>query len=105
MNAEQPNYQNYMPDPNTKIRDLEEKQRILKNQLILIGKNMIEMREKSNKEILEIKKETESMKENIERLSSFIDTASEEFQKFARKEDVEILAKQMRMFEPFGKNK
>ena len=103
MNGEQAGYQNYMPDSNTKILDLEEKQRMMKNQLLLIGKNLIEMREGMNEDILEIRKELDSLKEMSERLNSFLDMASEEFQKFARKEDVEILAKQMKMFRPFAK--
>lgn len=102
MAGEQSEYQNFMPDPNTKIRDLEEKQRVLKNQMLLIGRNMIEMREKTSRDILEIKKELDSIRETTERLSSFLDMASEEFQKFARKDDVEILAKQMKMFRPFA---
>ncbi len=92
----------YAPDINLKIRDLEEKQRMLKNQFLLIGKNLIEMKDKSSKEITEIRKDIETIKDSMDRLTSFLDTASEEFPKFARKEDMEILAKQIRMFQPFG---
>jgi hypothetical protein len=105
MAGEQPNYSGYGPDISFRLRDLEEKQRILKNQIFLIGKNLIEIREKNIREILEIKKETEIMKSNMERLASFLESASEEFQKFARKDDMDILAKEMRMFEPFGRRK
>jgi len=105
MAGEQPNYQGYGQDMNFRLRDLEEKQRILKNQILLIGRNLIEIREKNIREILEIKKDTELIKSNMERLASFLETTSEEFQKFARKDDVDILAKQMRMFQPFGGRK
>lgn len=103
MAGEQSNYPNYNPDLSFRLRDLEEKQRILKNQLLLIGKNLIEIRERNMREILEVKKETQMIKSNMERLASFLETVSEDFQKFARKDDVDILAKQMRMFQPFGK--
>ena len=106
MAGEQTNYPNsYNIDPNLRLRDLEEKQRILKNQILLIGKNLIDIREKNTRDILEIKKDLDIIKTDIERLASFIDTAGEEFSKFARKDDVEILAKQMRMFQPFGSKK
>lgn len=98
MAGEQQNYQNtYTPDPNLKIRDLEEKQRIIRNQILLIGNNLIDLKEKNTKEILEIKKDLEMIKNNIDRLTSFLESASEEFPKFARKDDVDILSKQMRM--------
>jgi len=87
-------------ETNTKIRDLEEKQRILKDRLLLIGQNLIEFKEKNDQHILEIKKNIEILKQNIERIMSFLETASREFSKFARKEDLEILSKQAKMFQP-----
>ncbi len=95
----------YAPDINLIVRDLEEKQRMLKNQFLLIGKNLIEIKEKSSKEIIEIRKDIEMIKSNMERLTSFLDSASEEFPKFARKDDLDIVSKQMRMFQPFGGQK
>lgn len=87
-------------DAGTGFRDLEEKQRILKERLFLIGQNLVEIREKTMKEILELKKEIEIIKEGMERVKDFLETASGEFQKFARKEDLEILSKQAKMFQP-----
>jgi len=89
-------FQNY----NTTIRDLEERQRILKDRLLLIGQNLIEIKEKSAEDILEIKKDLEVMKQNIEKIKSFLESISSEFSNFARKEDLEILAKQAKMFQP-----
>jgi hypothetical protein len=84
----------------TNIRDLEEKQRIMKDRILLIGKNLIEIREKNNKDILEIKKELETIKIEVRRMTEFLRTASSEFSKFARKDELEILAKQAKMFQP-----
>ena len=87
-------------DINIKIRDLEEKQRILKDRLLLIGQNLIEIKERGNQNTLEIKKDIEILKQNIERTTSFLFFVSSEFSKFARKEDLEILSKQAKMFQP-----
>ena len=87
-------------DVNARIRNLEEKQRILKDRLLLIGQNLIEMRERSNERTLEIKKDIEILKQNMERMISFLESASTEFSKFAKKEDLEILYKQAKMFQP-----
>ena len=40
------------------------------------------------------------MKQTLDRLSSFLETISGEFSKFAKKEDLEILTKQAKMFQP-----
>src|SRR3989338_3731884 len=92
----------FFSDFSTKLRDLEEKQRLLKDRLLLIGQNLIETKEKTGKDILEIKKDLEIMKVTVERLVSFLETASAEFSKFARKEDLEILTKQAKMFQPLN---
>jgi len=89
-----------LENTNIKLRDLEEKQRILKDRLLLIGQNLIKKKKKNNEEILEIKKNMEMLKRNTERLLSFLETASTEFSKFAKKEDLEILSKQAKMFQP-----
>jgi hypothetical protein len=87
-------------DPNARMISLEEKQRILKDQIMLLGRNLVESKERTNQKIIEIKKEMESMRQNVERISSFIENISGEFSKFARKEDLEILTKQAKMFQP-----
>jgi hypothetical protein len=84
----------------TKLKDLEENYRILKDRTLLIGQNLIETKERTDQKMLEIKKDIESLKNNMQRLVAFIETASEEFSKFARKEDLEILYKQAKMFQP-----
>lgn len=101
MAEEQIGYQGqFFGGVNTKLRDLEEKQRMLKDRLLLIGQNLVETKEKNTRDVLEIKKDIEIIKRDMERLVSFLETASAEFSKFARKEDLEILSKQAKMFRP-----
>jgi len=85
---------------NAKVRDIEEKQRILKDRLLLIGQNLINVKEKTDQEILEIKKDIEVIKQGIGRIRVFLESASDQFSKFAKKEDLEILSKQAKMFQP-----
>lgn len=101
---EEEDYQNnFYWSMNVKIRGIEEKQRILKDKIVLIGQNLIETKEETNKKITEIKKDIQGMKENIDKLISFLEYASEDMQKFAKKEDLDILYKQAKMFKPLEK--
>ena len=90
----------FLSDISVRFRDLEERNKMLKDRLLLIGQNLIETKEKTASDILEIKQELEVIKKNMERLVSFLETASAEFSKFARKEDLEILSRQAKMFQP-----
>jgi len=94
-------YENqYFTEISSKIRDLEDKQRIIKDRVLLIGQNLIEMKEEFHSAFLAMKKEIELLKRDTERLKSFFETASSEFSKFAKKDEVEILSKQAKMFQP-----
>ena len=102
---EQYDWSQFLSEMNMRLRDLEEKNRNLSERLLMIGQNLIEQKEENNEKFLEIKKSIETMKSNTERMISFIETASGEFSNFARKEDLEILAKQAKIFQPFVKQK
>ena len=98
---------NYTPQTNFsgnfRLKDIEEKQNILKDRLLLIGQNLIETKEETSERILEIRKDMEKMKNDVEKIKSFLDLVSSEMGKFARKDDLEILKKQARMFQPLSK--
>ncbi|MBI2043503.1 hypothetical protein HYT25_03890 [Candidatus Pacearchaeota archaeon] len=85
---------------NFRLKDVEEKQNILKDRLLLIGQNLVDFKEETSLRILELKKDVEKMKDDVEKIKTFLDLVSSEMGKFARKDDLEILKKQARMFQP-----
>ena len=90
----------YYGNITTKLRDVEEKQRILKDRLLLIGENLVETKEKTTEDILELKKDITVMKQTLEKMKDFLETVSSELSNFASKNDLNILAKQAKMFQP-----
>ena len=90
----------FSDDSNMKLRDIEDKQRIMKDRLLLIGQNLVEMKEKNDAKIIEMKKDIETLKVEVKKMSTFLTDISSELSKFARKEDLEILTKQAKMFQP-----
>jgi len=97
---QQGNYYELFSNASVRIRDLEEKQNILKDRLLLIGKNFLETKEETNEKITEVKKDIYSIKQDVERIKSFLESVSDELPKFAKKEDLDILSKQAKMFQP-----
>ncbi|MEA3414461.1 MAG: hypothetical protein U9Q99_02970 [Nanoarchaeota archaeon] len=82
------------------IKNIEERQKILKDRLLLVGQNLIEFKEQNSEEILNLKKQVSEIVRNLEKLEGFLKTISSEISKFAKKEDLEILKKQAKMFQP-----
>jgi|TARA_Y100000034_G_C6646841_1_gene282989 hypothetical protein len=93
------------PNANMKMKDLEEKQNVLRERLLLIGKNLVEIKDETSEKMLELKKDLEMIKHEVGRMKSFLEAISGEFSKFAKKEDLEILAKQAKMFQVFKSKK
>lgn len=87
-------------DSSLLIRNLEEKQRVLRDRLLLIGENLVDIKEETNEKISEMKKDIQYLKQTLERALSFLESFSSEISNFARKEDLQILAKQAKMFQP-----
>ena len=83
-----------------KLRDLEEIQKLSKERLLLIGENLVEWQEKTNNELTELKKAIQTLQTDLSRVKSITQSLSEEISKSARKEELEILKRQYKMFEP-----
>lgn len=90
---------------NTKLRDIEERQRLIKDRVLLIGENLVDSREESSAEISELKVKIENLEKELERLKDTLSSLIEEIQNLARKSEVEILERQFKMFEPLAKNR
>lgn len=87
--------QQYFADVNTRLKDIEEKQRLLKDRILLIGKNLIEDRESLFNELQELKKAVLKMKEDQIRTQDFLKRVSEQASEMTRKEEVLMLQRQL----------
>lgn len=86
---------------NTKLRDIEERQRLIKDRVLLIGENLVAGKEESIEEISELKARLESLEQEMRRIKDTLSSIIEEIGNFARKSELEILQKQFKMFQPF----
>lgn len=88
----------YVTDMNIRLRDIEEKQRLIKDRLLLIGKSVIEEREKIFDEMQEAKKTLLKIEEENKQLKEILRNLAEQLGKTARKEELMILQRQFDMF-------
>ena len=101
MPEQQPDYTPVLlSEFNTRLRDIEERQRLLKDRVLLIGENLVESREEIEKGITELKIQTQGISEDILKIKETLQRLSEELENKARRVELEILRKQFKMFEP-----
>jgi len=90
--------QQFFSDLNTRLMDIEEKQRLLKDRVILIGKNLVEEREKTFEEMQEMKKTLIGLESDTKELKGLAQRIIEQLNNTARKEELAILQRQFDMF-------
>ncbi len=97
---QQIDYSDVFSEFNIKIADMGERQRLSKERLLLLGKNLLETRTDLKEEINEIKKEFFEIKQNVKKIKDATSRLLEETENFARKEELAILQRQFKMFQP-----
>ncbi len=102
MAEEQQNYDDGWNQMASSLRSMEEKQRLLKERMLLIGKNLIGLRDEQGKDIAKMKGDIEEIKEEVEKIKKSNGRMAEEMVKKARKKEIERLNKQIKMFSPLG---
>lgn len=84
----------------TRLNEVEEKQRLIKDRILLVGENLISTKEKIEKQDLENKGKINQIDFEIKTIKQLIKRIINEIQNFTRKSEVEILERQIKMFEP-----
>jgi hypothetical protein len=82
-------------DVSTRLRDLEEKTRLVKDRVLIMGKNLVEERESTFEIIQELKAEILSLKSENIKIKEALSNISTHLDKTARKEDFEIIKRQL----------
>ncbi len=88
----------YSADSSGRLKDIEEKQRLLRDRIILIGKNMVEERESMIQEIQEIKKLLSKTREENIKIQDFLKKVADQLSESARKEELLMLQRQIDLF-------
>jgi len=89
-----------MFDVNTRLRELEERNRLLRERVLIVGKNMLSLRDDVEKELGEIKKENFQFKKDIEKLKIITQNILSEVSKFARKDEMNYIERMLADFQP-----
>ncbi|MDO8460698.1 MAG: hypothetical protein Q7S74_06315 [Nanoarchaeota archaeon] len=91
-------YQQFFSDINTRIRDLEDRQRLLKDRMLLVGQTFVKERESSFGDLQEMKTILIQLQEDQKRIKDMLKRFGEQLDKSARKEELMILQRQFDLF-------
>ena len=88
----------FFSDLNTRIRDIEERQMLLRDKMIIVSNTFVKDRDRNFEEIQKMKGVTEQLKDENKRLKEMFLRISEVLNNTARKEELNILQKQFDLF-------
>ena len=97
--AGQESYQDYEQqqgfyDINTHIQDIEERQKLTRERVLMMGKNLIDEKEKVISELKELKKEMIIIKEENNKMKEILSNLTRQINKTVRKEELMTLQRQ-----------
>jgi len=89
-----------LSDFNTRLRDIDERNRLIRERVLLLGKNLIESRQELEDEIKTLKKENYEMKKDLEKLKTISRNLLSEVSKFVKRDEVLIVERMLKDFQP-----
>ena len=89
-----------LADFNTKIKDIEERSDLLKEKLSLLEGNFLDYKNRTNREFSLLKDSLRDIKNSLEQLKGTLQHIIRETAGFARKEELMMLERYMKLWEP-----
>lgn len=91
---------NFLNDLNLKISTIEEKNKFLKERMLVLSNSFLKQEKRANQEILLIKEDIRELEEQIEKIKEAVQHLIRESEYFARKEELKVLERYMKIWEP-----
>lgn len=84
----------------TRINEVEEKQRLIRDRSLLIGENLVSTKEDMEKQETEIRNQINQINSEIKNLKQLVNRIINTLPNLARKSELEILEHQAKIFQP-----
>ena len=89
-----------LSDFNTRLKDTDERNKLIRERVLLLGKNLISSRQENEDEIRALKEENLSIKTDIEKLKRTCNALITEFNKFVKREELALVERMLKDFQP-----
>lgn len=89
-----------LSDFSTRLNDIEEKMRLVKEKLLTLGQTFLKQNDRLNKEVVLIKEDISDIKNENDHIKEIVNHIVDETAEFARKDELQVLERYMKIFEP-----
>ena len=92
--------QYFLADFNTRLQDLEGKNSTLRDRAIMLGENLISLKEKIDEEISELKKSLKVIEKKLEKIDYLTKSIASETESFVRRDEMVLIERMLKDFQP-----
>jgi hypothetical protein len=89
-----------LSDFNTRLRDSDERNKLIRERVLLLGKNLISSRQDLESELKAIKKENLVIKKDLEKLKQISKNLVDETSKFVKRNEILVIERMLKDFQP-----
>ncbi len=89
-----------LADFNTKLKDIDERNRLIRERVLLLGKNLISSKQDTEEELKEIKKDNQEIKNDLSKIKKVSNSLLSEFNKFVKREEMTLIERMLKDFQP-----
>jgi len=89
-----------LADFNTRLRDIDERSRLIRERVLLLGKNLISSKQSTEDELREIKKGNLEIKQTLDKLKKVSNSLLTEFNKFVKRDEMVMVERMLKDFQP-----
>lgn len=89
-----------LSDFNTRLKDTDERNKLIRERVLLLGKNLISTRQETEDELNILKQENLSIKQDLEKLKKISNSLLTEFNKFVKREELALVERMLKDFQP-----
>lgn len=94
------NFQFLLTDFNTRLRDITERNRLVRERVLLLGQNLISSKQESEESLKKIRKENNEINSKIENLEKISNSLLTEFNKFVKRDEMVLVERMLKDFQP-----
>jgi hypothetical protein len=98
--TQDPQIQFLLTDLNTRIKDIEERNSSIRERIILLSQNTINLKEGIEQKMGEIEKRQNQLNMDLKKIKSMLDNVLSEIGNFTRKEETILVERMLKDFQP-----
>jgi hypothetical protein len=92
--------QGLFADMNTRLREIEERGKMSRERILLLGKNLVNIKTETESQLHLLQREQEALKRDVEKIRRALENVMQEASRFVKREELAYIERMLKDFQP-----